>query len=86
MVSNGRSLASGTRRRTQFSALGVGAARLWSLRMKPDLKLAAENRLAGGNSDFNATSARAGRPLFLRSNRTLCCTASVPTAGAGKTQ
>ena len=53
---------------------------------KPEFKLVAENKLAGDDSDFNATPAIAGRQLFLRSNRNLYCIESVQTAGAGKTQ
>lgn len=53
---------------------------------RPEFKLVAENKLAGDDSDFNATPAIAGRQLFLRSNRNLYCIESVQTVGAGKTQ
>jgi outer membrane protein assembly factor BamB len=53
---------------------------------KPVFKLVAHNQLAGDDTDFNATPAIAGRQLFLRSNRTIYCIESVPTAGAGKTR
>ena len=53
---------------------------------KPEFKLIAQNKLAGDDTDFNATPAIAGRQLFLRSNRNLYCIESVPTASAGKTQ
>jgi outer membrane protein assembly factor BamB len=53
---------------------------------KPDFTLAAQNKLAGDDSDFNATPAIAGRQLFLRSNRILYCIEAVQTADAGKTQ
>jgi hypothetical protein len=51
----------------------------------PEFKLAAQNKLAGDETDFNATPALAGRQLFLRSNRTLYCIESMQTASAGKT-
>ena len=38
---------------------------------------------AGDNTDFKATPALAGRPLFLRSNRNLYCIEEMQTAGAG---
>jgi outer membrane protein assembly factor BamB len=54
------------------------------LEAKPEFKLVAHNKLAGDDTDFNATPAIAGRQLFLRSNRTLYCIESAQTAGAGK--
>ncbi len=54
------------------------------LEAKPEFKLVAQNKLAGDDSQFNGTPAIAGRQLFLRSNRTLYCIESVPTAGAEK--
>ncbi len=56
------------------------------LEAKPEFKLAAQNRIAGDDSDFNATPAIAGRQLFLRSNRALYCIEAVQTAGAEKTK
>jgi outer membrane protein assembly factor BamB len=53
---------------------------------KPEFKVIAENKLAGDDSDFNATPAIASRQLFLRSNRTLYCIESMQAAGAWKTQ
>lgn len=50
---------------------------------KPRFKLVAQNRLAGDDTDFNATPALAGRQLFLRSNRNLYCLEEMQTAGAG---
>ena len=50
---------------------------------KPGFKLVAQNKLAGDDTDFNATPALAGRQLFLRSNRNLYCTDAMQTAGAG---
>jgi hypothetical protein len=45
----------------------------------------AHGRLGSNVSDFKATPALAGRPLFLRSGRNLHCIESVQTAGARKT-
>jgi outer membrane protein assembly factor BamB len=46
---------------------------------QPEFKLLGQNRLAGDESDFNATPALEGRQLFLRSNRNLYCLA-LPSA------
>jgi outer membrane protein assembly factor BamB len=40
---------------------------------KPEFKLLAQNKLAGDETDFNATPAVAGNQLFLRSNRFVYC-------------
>jgi outer membrane protein assembly factor BamB len=53
---------------------------------KPEFNLVAQNKLAGDESDFNATPAVVGRQFFLRSNRALYCVEAMQTAGAGKTQ
>ena len=53
---------------------------------KPGFKLVAQNKIAGDDSDFNATPALAGRQLFLRSNRNLYCLDAGQTADAGKQQ
>ncbi len=53
---------------------------------KPEFSVIAQNKLAGDDSDFNATPAIAGRQLFLRSNRNLYCIEAMQSAGAGKTQ
>ena len=53
---------------------------------KPGFKLVAQNKIAGDDSDFNATPALAGRQLFLRSNRNLYCLDAGRTADAGKQQ
>ncbi len=50
---------------------------------QPEFKLVAQNKLAGDDTDFNATPALAGRQLFLRSNRNLYCIESLQTGGAG---
>ena len=49
------------------------------LEAKPEFKLLAQNKLAGDDTDFNATPAVAGNQLFLRSNRFIYCIES----GAG---
>ncbi|MEO8352986.1 MAG: PQQ-binding-like beta-propeller repeat protein [Chthoniobacteraceae bacterium] len=46
---------------------------------KPEFKLVAENKLAGDESQFNATPAIADRQLFLRSNRALYCIEAAPS-------
>ena len=51
---------------------------------KPEFQMAAQNTLAGDDSDFNATPAIADDQLFLRSNRYLYCIASVQAAGAAR--
>ena len=51
---------------------------------KPEFKLVAQNRIAGDDSQFNATPAISDRQLFLRSNRTLSCIEAVQTAGVEK--
>jgi outer membrane protein assembly factor BamB len=53
---------------------------------RPEFKLAAQNTLAGDETDFNATPALADRQLFLRSNRNLYCIEGMQTAGAGNKQ
>lgn len=53
---------------------------------KPEFKLVAQNRLAGDDSQYNATPAIAGGQLFLRSNRSLYCIDTMPTAGAEKSK
>ncbi len=53
---------------------------------KPDFKLVAQNRLAGDDSQFNATPALAGRQLFLRSNRALYCMEAAESADSRKTK
>jgi hypothetical protein len=53
---------------------------------KPEFKLVAQNKLAGDDSQFNATPALAGRQLFLRSNRALYCLESTPATGTSKTK
>ena len=53
---------------------------------KPEFKLVAQNRIAGDDSQFNATPALADRQLFLRSNRALYCIESTPPAGTQKTK
>ncbi|MGZ4963205.1 MAG: PQQ-binding-like beta-propeller repeat protein, partial [Limisphaerales bacterium] len=50
---------------------------------KPDFKLVAHNKQLD-ETDFNATPAFAGDALFLRSNRSLFCIASMQTASAEK--
>jgi outer membrane protein assembly factor BamB len=44
---------------------------------KPEFKLVAQNKLAGDDTDFNATPAVVDRQLFLRSNRALYCIETV---------
>lgn len=56
------------------------------LEASAEFKIAAQNQLAGDDSDFNATPAIVGRQLFLRSNRNLYCIESVQPAGAGNRQ
>lgn len=46
---------------------------------KPEFKLIAQNKLAGDDTDFNATPALSGRQVFLRSNKNLYCLESVAT-------
>ncbi len=46
---------------------------------KPEFKLVAQNRIAGDDSQFNATPAIADGQLFLRSNRTLYCLETAQT-------
>jgi outer membrane protein assembly factor BamB len=46
---------------------------------QPEFKLLGQNRLAGDDSDFNATPALDGQQMFIRSNRNLYCLA-LPTA------
>jgi outer membrane protein assembly factor BamB len=46
----------------------------------PEFNLVAQNRIAGDDSDFNATPALADRQLFLRSNRALYCIEAAPLA------
>lgn len=53
---------------------------------KPEFKLVAQNRIAGDDSQFNATPAIADRQLFLRSNRALYCIEATPSAGTEKTR
>ena len=53
---------------------------------RPGFRLVAQNKIAGDDSDFNATPALAGRQLFLRSNRNLYCLDAGQTADAGKQQ
>ncbi len=48
---------------------------------RPEFKLIAQNKLAGGDSQFNATPAIADRQIFLRSNRALYCIEAAPSAG-----
>ncbi len=49
--------------------------------MKPDPWMLVP--FAGDDTDFKATPALAGRPLFLRSNRNLYCIEEMQTARAG---
>ncbi len=51
----------------------------FALEAKTEFKLLGQNKLAGDDTDFNATPAVAGNQLFLRSNRFLYCIES----GAG---
>ena len=51
---------------------------------KPEFKLVAHNK-ALDDTDFNATPAFAGDAIFLRSNRSLYCIASMRTASAENT-
>ena len=53
---------------------------------KPTFKLVAQNRIAGDDSQFNASPALAGRQLFLRSNRALYCIEAAPLASAEVTK
>jgi outer membrane protein assembly factor BamB len=50
---------------------------------KPEFKLVAHNK-ALDDTDFNATPAFAGDAIFLRSNRSLYCIASMRTASVEK--
>ena len=59
---------------------------MFVIEAKPAFKIVAENKIAGDDSDFNATPAIVGRQLFLRSNRTLYCIEAVQAAGAGNKQ
>jgi hypothetical protein len=53
---------------------------------KPEFRLVAQNKLAGDDSQFNATPAIAGSQLFLRSNRALYCIEAARSAGTEKTK
>jgi len=51
---------------------------------QPEFKLLAQNRLAGDDSDFNATPALDGWQIFFRSNRNLYCIALPPGLRAAR--
>ena len=53
---------------------------------KPEFQLVAQNRIAGDDSQFNATPAIADRQLFLRSNRALYCLEAAPSVSAEKSK
>ena len=63
---------------------GSGTSSAFVFEAKPEFKLIAQNKLAGDDSQFNATPALADQHPFLRSNRALHCLEAAPPVGTEK--